>query len=74
MKLVENSNRIYDIEKEKITYAADVVCFAQNISDIEWRSNEVFGVFSLNTKNEIIGSSVVFEGTVDSSLVHPRDI
>lgn len=73
VKLVKDSNRIYDIEKKKITGPEDAVRFAQIIFDIESRPNEIFGVFNLNTKNEIIGCSIVFEGTVDSSLVHPRE-
>ncbi|PEL52082.1 JAB domain-containing protein [Bacillus toyonensis] len=74
VKLVKDSNRIYDIDKKKITCSADAVRFAQITFDIESRPNEILGIFNLNTKNEIIGYSVEFVGTVDSSLVHPRDI
>lgn len=35
---------------------------------------ENFLVVYLNVKNHIIGSKIVFKGTVDSSIVHPREI
>lgn len=35
---------------------------------------EHFGVLSLNTKHEPIGWDVVSMGTVDATLVHPRDV
>lgn len=37
-------------------------------------SNEQFIVFCLNTKNEIIDYRVLFIGTVDRTLVHPREV
>lgn len=74
VKLVKESNRIYDVETKKINSPEDAVHFAKVIFDIESIPHEVFGVFNLNTKNEIIGCSIVFQGTVDASLVHPRDI
>lgn len=73
VKLVKESNRIYDIEKKKITSAVDAARFAKIIFDIESKPQEIFGVFNLNTKNEIIGCSIVFQGTVDASLVHLRE-
>ncbi|PFJ24578.1 DNA repair protein [Bacillus anthracis] len=73
VKLVKESNRIYDVETKKINSPEDAVHFAKVIFDIESIPHEVFGVFNLNTKNEIIGCSIVFQGTVDASLVHPRE-
>ena len=73
VKLVRESNRIYDVETKKINSTEDAANFAKVIFDIESITYEVFGVFNLNTKNEIIGCSIVFQGTVDASLVHPRE-
>lgn len=38
------------------------------------QQQENFLVVYLNVKNHIIGSKIVFKGTVDSSVVHPREI
>ncbi|MBE3593823.1 MAG: DNA repair protein RadC [Candidatus Carbobacillus altaicus] len=38
----------------------------------EWQ--EVFVVLFLNTKHEVIGEKDIFKGTLDASLVHPREV
>ncbi|PIQ86184.1 MAG: hypothetical protein COV74_05775 [Candidatus Omnitrophica bacterium CG11_big_fil_rev_8_21_14_0_20_45_26] len=38
------------------------------------RKREVFKVIFLNKANQIIGEKDLFEGTVDSAAVHPREI
>jgi len=35
---------------------------------------EMFGVLALNTRNRVIGFNIVSVGTLDSSLVHPREV
>ncbi|PGY12030.1 DNA repair protein [Bacillus cereus] len=73
VKLVKESNRIYDLETKRINSPEDAAHFAKIIFDIESIPHEVFGVFNLNTKKDIIGCSIVFQGTVDASLVHLRE-
>ncbi|MGX5573060.1 JAB domain-containing protein [Bacillus toyonensis] len=73
VKLGKESNRIYDLETKRINSPEDAAHFKKIIFDIESIPHEVFGVFNLNTKNDIIGCSIVFQGTVDASLVNPRE-
>lgn len=45
----------------------------------DWFANrddarEVFAVFLLDTKHKLIGATVVTQGTLDASLVHPREV
>lgn len=35
---------------------------------------EVFVVVSLDTKNQIVGVNIPFRGTLNTSIVHPRDV
>lgn len=35
---------------------------------------EMFGVLALNTRNRVIGFNMVSVGTLDSTIVHPRDV
>ncbi|MCC9603489.1 hypothetical protein LOC67_23315 [Stieleria sp. JC731] len=37
-------------------------------------AREVFVVFMLDTKHKVIGATVVTTGTLDASLVHPREV
>lgn len=41
---------------------------------LRYEKQEVFKVVLLNTKNEIISDVEVSKGTLNSSLVHPRDV
>ena len=38
------------------------------------REQEVFSIIMLNTKQEVIGIYEVSMGTLDSAIVHPRDV
>ena len=56
------------------TYARtpeDVFRLAQDIAD---QDREHFAVVLLNTKNRVLGVDVVSVGTLDASLVHPREV
>src|SRR5699024_3036680 len=41
---------------------------------LELNSQEVFSIALLNTKNEVIKVHDVFKGSINSSIVHPREI
>jgi|SRR5665811_1549210 len=58
--------------KGKITDAKTV--YAESIKLITDFQKEHFIAFYLNTKNKIIHSEVVSIGTLDSALIHPREI
>lgn len=44
------------------------------INEMSNLNQEVFKVILLNTKNNIIGTKDVFKGTLNSSIVHPREV
>ena len=65
-KLKKSGNRV------KIKTAEDVFnYFVDNLSD---KKKEHFYVLFLDTKNIIIGKELVSVGTLNSSLVHPREV
>lgn len=43
------------------------------LSDMQYLQREEFVVLGLNTKNEIIFKKTVFTGSLNSSIVHPRE-
>jgi DNA repair protein RadC len=51
-------------------------CFdtIMGVMDLERETQEIFGILILNTKNKVIGVEVVHKGSLNSSLVHPRDV
>lgn len=59
-------------KKEKITTAEEIYhLFRTKV--INLKQEKLFAVF-LNTKNEIIGKEVIFIGTQNKSITHPREI
>jgi DNA repair protein RadC len=44
------------------------------MQDIKDTSKEIFIVFHLDTKNQIIKREIISIGTLNSSLVHPREV
>lgn len=59
-------------EPEKITGSVDASRIAFN--RLRYEKQEVFAVIFLDTKNRVIAVEAVFQGTLNASLVHPRDI
>src|SRR3989344_5557181 len=57
---------------KKITNAKDVFdLFHERLKDDK---QENFIVLMLSAKNNIIGDQLVFKGTLDSALIHPREV
>lgn len=46
----------------------------KNILQLEREVSEHFGILSLNVKNAIIGIHVLSIGTLNASIVHPRNV
>ncbi|KNF09462.1 hypothetical protein CLPU_3c02410 [Gottschalkia purinilytica] len=60
------------IDQKKITSPLDVVNFL--ITDMQHLKKEYFKVIMLDTKNKIIGIDDVSVGSLNSSIVHPREV
>lgn len=48
--------------------------FAVNVMKMSEQAQEVFAIISLNSKGDVIGFSEITRGTLNSSLVHPREV
>lgn len=44
------------------------------LPDLEEEAQEVFGILSLDTKNKISGCHMLFRGSLNSCIVHPREV
>jgi len=44
------------------------------ITNVQEEAQEVFGVLVLNTKNKIVAVHEISRGSLNSSLVHPREV
>lgn len=69
--LVRESSRDMNAQKKISSSDAAIKVSVQLLKD---SPNEQLIVFCLDTKNRIIGYQVATVGTLDASLVHPREI
>ncbi|ABL65640.1 JAB domain-containing protein [Chlorobium phaeobacteroides] len=71
VRLVRESQVLYD--NKKITVAADIcsICNTIGLPDLP---HEELHVFFLSTKNYITGTQLVSRGTLNASLIHPREV
>lgn len=46
----------------------------ETFTELENDTQENFGVVLMDTKNKIVGADIITRGTVNSSLISPRDI
>lgn len=68
------SDYLYERIKDKdiVESSEDVLKYAK--MKLAGLKNEVFMVIYLNTRNEILGSEILIEGTVDQLFIHPRQL
>lgn len=58
--------------KQKITSAEDV--FNRYVDQLQDKQKEHFHSLYLNTKNHVISDQLVSKGTLNASLIHPREV
>lgn len=61
----------YEDNKFKISTPSEIY---ENNMDMTFLNQEVFRLICLNTKNRIIYKEDLFKGSLNSSIVHPREI
>lgn len=71
--LVKEKVGKYEIPR-KIGSPEDAYKAITEITSIEEEAQEVFGILILNTKNKIVAVHEISRGTLNSSMVHPREV
>ena len=46
----------------------------KTITNVQEEAQEVFGILVLNTKNKIVAVHEISRGTLNSSMIHPREV
>ncbi len=68
---IELTKRLISEEEEKINNAKDV---EKIVSDLKDKKQEYFVILTLDGANNLIQKHTVFVGTLNQSIVHPREI
>jgi DNA repair protein RadC len=74
VELVRDKAALYDIESKKVNSPDAAYDIIEKVFSLSRKPNEHFGMLALNTKNEIVGAHLIFAGSVNSSVVHPREV
>ena len=73
LKVVKETSGRYDVQK-KIQTPGDVFNIAQNVIRANEYAEENLWLITLDTKNNITGIFTVSTGSLNSSVVHPREV
>lgn len=74
VKLVKDKGGLYDIESKRITSPDSAVRLVNEFLSLSELPKEHFIVFTLNTKNEVAGVHTIHIGSLNASIVHPREV
>lgn len=74
LELVKEKATNYGSKEFNVTSPEHVVDFLIDVCKLDKQSEEVLGLICLDTKCKIIGYHEVSRGTLNSSLIHPREI
>lgn len=74
VKLVKESGKLYELDTKIVRGPRDGANIIKTVLNTDELPNEHFIMLSLSTKNEVIGFHTIFVGTLNASIVHPREI
>lgn len=73
LELVKEESHKYEVET-RISCPKDIYEILTKVCRIQCNAEEVFILITLNTKNIVTGYFEVHRGTINTSLVHPREV
>lgn len=74
VKQIKERGGRYDLASKVITSPSDAYDIIQAVLDLESEASEKFGILTLNTKNVVAGMHVLSIGSLNASIVHPREV
>lgn len=73
LAVIKEEKKRYSLEPI-IQSPSDAAHAFQAIFELESAAEEIFCALFLNTKNKIIGAAEISHGTLNASVVHPREL
>jgi len=71
--LVKEKGAMYDVQK-KIGSSYDAYKAITEITKVQEEAQEVFGILILNATHKIVAVHEISRGTLNASMVHPREV
>ena len=73
LELVKESSKVYEVES-KISSPRDVADYIEQVFKLSIQAEEVMVMLVLDAKNKVVGAFEVSRGSLNSSIVHPREV
>lgn len=73
LTLVKESSHNYNIDKQ-VTSPKAMYEIVNSVFHLDTLAEEVFCILVFDTKNKVIGAFEVSHGSLNSSIVHPREV
>lgn len=73
LRVIKEKGGRYDVKK-KITEPRDAHRIGIEVLEMHERTEEIFAILTLDTKNKITGVFKVSTGSLSASIVHPREV
>lgn len=74
LELIKEYNVEYDFTNKKLRSPNDTYIIALEMFRLEYQAEEIFGIITVDTKNNATGAFEVSRGSINSSIVHPREV
>lgn len=74
LELVREKSSRYDADNKRVSTPEDVRHVLELMFEFEKQAEEIFTMIALDTKNQVIGGFEVSRGSLNSSIVHPREV
>ena len=74
VELVKDSAKLYDLDDTVVRSPEDAYKAVEKVFNLSSKTKEHFGIFTLSTKNKIIGAHIIHIGSLNASIVHPREV
>ena len=74
LRVVKERSGNYDFEDKKISSPDKARDILEEVFELSELAEEVFIIMCLDTKNKVTGLFKVSQGSLNSSIVHPREV
>ena len=74
LRVVKERSGQYEFEDKKITSPSKTRDILEEVFELSSLAEEVFIIMCLDTKNKVTGLFKVSQGSLNASIVHPREV
>lgn len=74
IRVVKESGGRYNLDNKRASSPQNAVKIFNEVFEMDSRAEEVLALMTLDTKNKVTGMFIVSQGSINASVVHPREV